>query len=270
MKWYMGLTRRIKVSAKRDLLLGATSLVAKTYAVGFTIYVPSEKMLGSHASLRRVWLGAYFLSLLFAAVIPFVPKAKRAKWVAVEKTRTEATNVAISELASCVRVGICTHVNFQDITRRLLTAMRQEIEQFVADTDGIYINVSLMVPDRARADCLRVLNRANDNRPFSVYPKSDLGVWVAMQKCRPEYIAEYDNPAKEYRSILALPIIVEDDFEAPTSIGVVSIDSGRAGEFDDQVDDVNLRMLPYLSLLKLSLGIWQRYGDQNGNGKDTG
>ncbi len=265
MKWYTGLVRQVRLAAKRDLLLGAVSLAAKTYAVVYTVEVSLNKTLGLPLPERRAWLIAYVVCVLAIPVLQFVPKARRAKWVAVERTRTEATNVAISELASCVRSSACTEVEFRDITRRLLTAMRQEIEQFVADTESIYINVSLMVQDEIKPGYLRVLNRANDNRPLSVYPKGDLGVWVAMQNFRAEYIAKYNNLAKEYRCILALPIIVEDEVGVQTSIGVVSIDSGRPGEFDGQVEDVNLRMLPYLSLLKLSLDVRQQYGDGNGD-----
>ncbi len=192
MRWYTGLVRQVRLTAKRDLLLSALSLTAKTYAVAYTVEASLNKTLGLPLSGRRAWLIAYVVSVIAVPVLSFIPKARRAKWVAVEKTRIEATNVAISELAACVRKGTCTEAEFRDITRRLLTAMRQEIEQFVADTEGIYINVSLMVQDEARPAYLKVLNRANDNRPLSVYAKGDLGVWIAMKNCRAEYIAKYD------------------------------------------------------------------------------
>ena len=260
MKATKDLYRKFRLSAKRDVLLSAFNVLAKVYAVGFTIYLPSSRVLSLPAPQGRLWLGFYFLSLAAAAIIPFLPKATRAKWAAVQRTRTEATNVAISSLAACVRASQCSPVQFQDITRRLLTAMRQEIEQFIADTEGIYINVSLLAQDDARPDFLRVLNRANDDRPLSVYPKGDLSVWHAMKECRVIYVPRYTDPTKEYSSILALPILLEDELGNQESIGVVSIDSGRPQEFDDQVDELRLRMLPYLSLLKLALSVRRQYG----------
>jgi hypothetical protein len=186
----------------------------------------------------------------------------------VEKTRIEATNVAISDLTSCIRTWQCTEAAFLEITRRLLTAMKQEVEQFVADSEVIYINVTLIVEDESKPDCLRVLNRANANRPLPTYKKGNLYVWQAIRDKQDKYEARFDDPNKEYHSILALPILLEDEAGIQTSLGAVSVDSGRYNEFDELVDQLKLRLLPYLSLLKLTLSIRQQYGGGYAPGSD--
>ena len=254
------LRRKIRLTSSRDLWLGISGIFAAIYVAGFTIYIPLTKYTQLPSPQKITWLIIYAVSLVVIAADKFLPKREREKWQQTEKTRTEATNVAVSVLAVCVRESRCTGEDFQDVTRRLLTAMKQEVEQFVADTEGIYINVSLIVEDESRPDFLRVLNRANADRPLHVYPKGDLYVWQAIRDKQVRYEPCFSASKKEYHSILALPILLEDERGDQTSVGAVSIDSGRYNEFDDLVDRIRLRLLPYLSLLKLALSIRQRYG----------
>jgi len=124
--------------------------------------------------------------------------------------------------------------------------------------------VTLMVEDEVNCENLRVLNRANTDRPNPSYPKATLQVWTAMVEMRFVYVPEFESAGKDYRCIFALPIIIEERV-GRTSIGVVSIDSGRPHDFDGLEEKLELKLLPYISLLKLLLSLRGLYGGNNAN-----
>lgn len=76
-----------------------------------------------------------------------------------------------------------------------------------------------------------------------------------MQTRTKEYVPRFEMEGKDYRCILALPLVIETATGDDVSIGVVSIDSGQANDFDGLIDRIEIRLLPYLSLLKLALSM---------------
>lgn len=53
---------------------------------------------------------------------------------------------------------------------------------------------------------------------------------------------------KPYRAMLAIPVMHEG-----TCLGVVSLDSTRAGHFDDRVDEIAVHTFPFIEILAFSL-----------------
>jgi hypothetical protein len=143
--------------------------------------------------------------------------------------------------------------DFGEIARGLLTAIRFDVETLVADQTGFYINVSLLVEDWEDEEKLRVVARANPSRINRSYFKRDLFVATAMEEQKVRFESNFAQAGKPYRSILAIPMILEGEASLQT-IGVISIDSGRRGEFYQEVA-INLeqRLSPYVNLLGLLL-----------------
>lgn len=247
--------RRASAASKTDAALQSLRLVAIAYSLGFTLYLPVSKYTTMPAVEKYRWFAIYVIAAVYAQLFPYLPKSGQKKWDRAETARLRSTNVAISQIVQCVRAEEFGETNFVRIASGLMVAIRLEVEAITLDTDGTYINASLLIEDVAQADHLVVLQRANPDRPNTSYRKEGLIVWSAMQDQERKYVANFAQDGKEYRSILALPLIIETESGTRESIAVVSIDSGRPNEFDGLESRIELRLLPYISLLKLLLSM---------------
>ena len=259
--------RRAGAVSKTDALLQLLRLGAVAFAVGFAVYLPVSKYSGHvPASTPPAWLFVtYVLSVLYAQIFTYLPKFKKATWTRIEAAHLRSTNVAVARITSCLRKGKCSDGDFLEIGHGLLSAIKLEVQAITLESDGTYVNVTLMVEDLSQSANLIVVMRANPDRPKASYPKEGLVVWKAMTEYRPVYKADHLDSAKEYHCILAIPLVTEGAHGAKECLGVVSIDSGIAHDFDDIDDKIELKTLPYVSLLKLLLTIRVNEGAQHAN-----
>ena len=238
-----------------DALLQLLRLVAVLFAVGFAVYLPVNKYTNPNSTaIPRTWLFAIYVAcVLYAQIFTYLPKFKKETWTRIEAQHLRSTNVAVARITACLRNRQCAKAEYQEIGRGLLSAIKLEVQAITLEPDSTYVNASLMVQDPNQAANLIVSIRANDDRQNPSYPKEGLFVWKAMTEYSSIYQSEYQANGKAYQCILALPLVIEGVDGTKTSLGVVSIDSGIARDFDGIVDKIELKTLPYVSLLKLLL-----------------
>ena len=263
MNYVRGWFRKAGATSKTDATLRLVQIASILYQIGFSLYLPVSRYVGTPAPQRYGWFVAFITAFLYGQIFPYLPKRTTKKWQKAEISRLKSTNVAISQITACIRENRFGQADFVDISGRLLTAIQFEVEALVVDAEGIYINATLMMEDETRPENLRVLNRAKSDRANPSYPKQGLTVWSAMQDMCRKYLPEYTAVGKDYHCILALPIIIEDRDGIATSIGVVSVDSGRSYDFDGIDEQIETRLLPYVSLLKLLLSLRNSNGGAN-------
>jgi hypothetical protein len=257
---------RVARASKTELLLDVLNATALVYQVWVAvnlglsrIQTPPTAIHAAHAwvfpvallfsTLHRVWLKEWF---------------QNPKWAAAEAHRAEALGVAISRLAACSQADTFTGVDAGAIEQGLLGAMLSEVESIVVDTQSIYLNVTLLVEDRADPTRLFCLNRAKLTRDLhTTYPRVGMLAWRAMEDQRLAYEPSFTPPVgapkpPPYKSILAIPILFRDG-SVTTSLGAISIDSAKEGEFDGLEAKIERRLLPYVTLTKLVLVYRRKY-----------
>jgi hypothetical protein len=123
-----------------------------------------------------------------------------------------------------------------------------------ADYKRTQIYVNLLVED---GNDLVVVRRDEPHRARSArYPKQGMLAWKVLQAgdalTTGNVYADFpETPAgKPYRSILALPIVVETE---RTTVGVVSIDSSRPYHFESDFLNLVKGLMPYVALLAWTL-----------------
>ena len=262
MAFIRGWLRNLGATSKTDATLKLLQIICIFYQIGFSVYLPASKYLNWTSSERYRWFVIFVVAFLYTQLFPNLPKTATKKWRRAEISRLKATNVAISQITACIREDRFQDADFLDISGRLLAAIQLEVEALVVDTEGSYINATLMIEDETKPDNLRVLKRANSDRANPSYPKEGLTVWEAMQENQRKYLPDYTGMNKDYHCILALPIVIEDKDGIARSIGVVSIDSGRVRDFNGIDEQIETRLLPYVSLLKLLLSLRKSSGGE--------
>ncbi|HXK58289.1 MAG TPA: hypothetical protein PLP42_00205, partial [Acidobacteriota bacterium] len=142
--WSTQLALRVRAASKVDFVLNLLSLCAKAYLAWF----PIAAGLNKYVIPAKKWysFGWLIAALVFNAVYPLIPKPKVKKWRQEEIRRVRFISVAISQLTSSARSRRFVQTEFDRITQGLLAAIRSEVEALVLDTEGIYINVNLLVP----------------------------------------------------------------------------------------------------------------------------
>jgi hypothetical protein len=178
------------------------------------------------------------------------------KWIEEDVRRSKSIAVAVSKIGSGLERGHLTETELHQIEQGILVAIRSEVEAQVLDTEGIYINATLLISDPANSDMLLVKNRAIPDRMLNLtYRKETMLVWNSMQLRSPMYVPDFQgDDTKPYRSILAFPILHETPGRL-TALGAVSVDSSRSHHFDGLQKKLETKLLPYLTLLKLVL-VW--------------
>lgn len=240
--------RRIKRS---PIAAGADAInaIALLYQVGASGLLAWDKAV-------KVEPGAWTVGLLAAAVgystlhkLVLKDRFKPKKWSIEEQRRAEAIGVAVSRLADGVRRNRMNEADLDRVERGLLEAMQSEVEAVVVDTEGIYLNVNLLIERRDGA-ALFCLNRADLHRDVhGSYPKDTMIAWRAMEAGRAKYEPDFrGDGTRPYRSILAMPITMGD-----RSIGAISIDSANLDHFRGAEGKIAQRLLPYVVLMKLAL-----------------
>jgi hypothetical protein len=250
---------RLDKASKVEFALNLCKLAAIVYQAYFALVLPVQRYAPERIP-DRMQLGLWhvlFLLIagLYVTVSSLLPKDLfvRSKWLREDVRRAQSIGVAGSRLTRCIADGECRPDQFLQITQGLLVAIQSEVEALVVDTEGIYVNASLILED-FDPGYLVVANRANLDRPNNVrYRREQLLAWTAMQQGRWAYEPNYTGQAaKPYKSIIAFPILIGSG-NGNRAMGAVSIDSERPNHFDGLVERLETKMIPHLTLLSLTL-----------------
>lgn len=162
--------------------------------------------------------------------------------------------IAGSALARFFDIGKTDPGEMAQIYQTVLSAVRSEVESMLYDRDGVYLNVTMLVEDAARTDCLRVVARARPRGQIGrLHEKGRMLAWEAMRSQKWEYVDDYTPAGNEaFRSIMAFPVVLNRS-AGDVSIGVVCIDSTEPRHFSGSESDIAVRISPYLATLKLTL-----------------
>lgn len=243
---------RVEATSKRDFGLNLLNICARTYQVGFAVYVPVSRYLQGDINTR--WFYWFVVSLIYSFCYPLLPKSAPAKWAQEEIQRAKTIGVAATQIAAAISDKEFTLLDMHRVTNRMLHAIRSEVQQMLLDAQESYFNVSLLIED---GDDLVVFDRTNPDRPDNArYPKNRMVVGKAMNSrsyaYEPDFKPTPEEGTKPYRCILAFPLIIKLDGTLEV-IGGLSIDSWRAHHFDGLEENIETKLLPYLGLVKLAI-----------------
>jgi hypothetical protein len=240
--------RRASAASKTDAVLAIIAFLAKAYTVAFAVWMGGAKFSAwSGPGAAGFWIFA--LALAYVNAQPYLPKRASKKWVIEDIRRTKAVGVAVSRISSAIRNHSLKPEERQSLFMILLSAIQSEIEGVTGDHEGIYSNVSLLLNDNP--DRLKVVCRANHDRPLKSYMKSDLLISKSLATLEVFYEPECILADKPYRAILGIPLVSTPE-NSPTLVsGIVSIDNAEAHCFDGLVEEIETKTLPYINLLKL-------------------
>jgi len=201
---------RLAAASKWEFGINVVNIAAKTYQIYFLgVVYPLARLANRTITVNELLcvVGA----MCYTTIYPFLPKTTKKKWIQEEVRRAKSLGVAVSRLASEIDLGELTDVSSDRIIQGLLVSIRSEVEAIVVDTEGIYINVNLLMPHPTEETKLVVKNRANLDRDLDVpYDKSNLVVWRAMETKKAAYEPNFESKGeKPYRCILAFPIVFE-------------------------------------------------------------
>ncbi len=265
LKFFQNWWRRASAASKTEAILVLLSFTAKVYVVAFTVWMAGAKFSAWNGpDTRLFWV--FVLALAYTTALPYLPKRKSAKWVTEDLRRTKTVAVAISEIASAVWNRRLPPEERQGLFMRLLSAIKSEVEGITGDHEGIYSNVSLLLEDDG-TEHLKVVCRANQDRPLASYKKAELLISKALQTGEIVYDPECKFVDKPYKAILGIPLISEVESSRLITSGVVSIDNSRAHCFDGLTDEVQTKTLIYIGLLKLVIIVDRAF--KNGKGRQN-
>jgi len=254
--------RRLCKASKTEFLLDFLNTAALAYQIYLSIKLAQSR--SENLTIAPIHGSIFLVAFVYTFVhrVWLKDRFQKKKWEVESKRRPEAIGVALSKLASCVRNDRFSAVELHQIEQGLLIAMKSEVESVIADSEGIYLAVNLIVEDQApQSNLLMVLNRSNVDRDlYKTYPKdSSMVVWRAMKSERftyePKYSLVHGTP---YRAILAFPIVTHNDGKTE-SMGGISIDSSIVGHFDGHENKLETVLLPYISIQKLVLTYRQKH-----------
>jgi hypothetical protein len=210
----------------------------------------------THLDSYTVWF--FFASVIYSAFHGFampLTSTLSTRWSAHEtKTASYLAN-SIEQ----IRHSLGQPVAFDPLYRErfiygILTTINAHVERWIVESAGMYINVSLLVEDPEDSSRLAVIARAHPDRPNVSYPKGALFAWRECWKPkRVHYVAEFSDATKPYKCILLVPLKIQAANGNTSVVGIISIDSSKAHHFDGLENEIEGKLLPELSLLKLAI-----------------
>ena len=186
------------------------------------------------------------------------PHTSSAKFRTEEERRPARLGIAISQITVLAAGDEFMPERLLDIQRAMLDAIKSEAERATVDVQGAYLNASLLVPDPGDDALLRCINRTDTARPLQqTHPKTGMHAWTCMHTGEIQCVQEYNDPQKQYRSILCFPLYykVEDETRA---LGAVTIDHAQTYAFAGTVNNLKVSLQPYLRMLELVLVLRDR------------
>lgn len=249
---------RLVAASKVEAILDLFNVLGLGYQIVFAAYSVKVRLQNQEFPLWSAILFALAMGYTTVHRLFLRGRFQAKKWFAASLNRAETLHVAISRLARGLRMKALDAMTVDQVENSLLIAMKSEIEAEVVDAQGIYLNVTLLIDDPKAKDRLYCLNRANRNRELYVsYKKDGMVAATAMQTQKYAHEANKAYEGKPYRSILAFPIILRGESEE--SVGAVSIDSSQPYHFEGRETKIEMRILPYLGLIKLALVLREKY-----------
>ena len=262
-RYWRALLRRTKSVTNGQLFLDVLAPVATLCVVIIPIAWALEKVPGG-SETWRVWARLPWPVYVYLAAVLFVPiyrtylisRFRNRRLESLEKDRPIVLSSAIGQLSHLMRAadGREREMLVAHAQRRLLSAILTEVESLVVDTEGVYVEVNLLVPHPTDEDQLRCIERAKSRRDIPKdYAKKGMLAWRCIDEISRQHEPDYEpERGQQYRSILCFPLYVRppgtDDLVHV--FGAVSVDHGKAFEFDGIEDDLEERISPYLRLLE--------------------
>lgn len=254
--------RRYKAITLGQLFFDLLSHVstACVILVSAALTVQKEPWLGLDlATLKKLppWVFLYASAVLYPPIhrAILVGRFKNRRLMSVERERPIILSAAITQIKDLLNPELTENgrtTAAREAQRKILNAIVGEIESLVADSDGVYVEASLIVQHRSQEDRLQCIQRAKGHRDVPKdYRKAGMLAWRAMEELL--RVHEPDFEGTKYRSILCFPLYVRpngQDLDNVTVLGAVSIDHGIAFEFDGLEDQIEERISPYLRLLE--------------------
>jgi hypothetical protein len=248
-KFFKNWWRRASAASKTGALLALCVFAAKVYVVVFTLWMATAKITAwSGPGARAFWVFVFALGI--TTVQPYLPKRVSTKWIVEDVRRNLATGVAVSGITSAIWNRQLRPEQKHDLFVRLLSAIKSEVEGITGDNEGIYFNVSLLSLDE-NGGTLTVVCRANPDRPLRSYRVVDMLVSQTLSTGKMFYEPDCKLADKPYKAILGIPLVSVHENCKPLVHGIVSIDSAQAHCFDGLLEDIENKILMYISILKL-------------------
>lgn len=256
----------LKQQFKNYISTFRSSTPAAIVANGFNITSKAYQwvfagLLGLKPELTQT--GSYTVSFFFASVVYSALHGFIMPLTSTLSTRWSAhENKTASYLANSIeqiRHSLGESIPFDALHRErfihgILTTINAHVERWIVESAGMYINVSLLIEDPADSSRLSVIARAHPDRPNVSYPKGSLFAWGKCWKPKTVYyVAEFSDKSKPYKSILLVPLKIQAANGNKSVVGVISIDSSKAHHFDGLEHEIESKLLPELSLLKLAI-----------------
>lgn len=257
--WIEDLKFRIRGASKQEASLSLLNGAAKLYWVYFSFWATAGKYITTTnptVTIGKTEFALGIVATVYIVVHPFIPKGS-SKWEKEEARRIQMLSVALANMATAINEGACTDKLFQEIVEGTLGAIKSEIETLVGDSDAIHINVSLLIEHEQDHRLLKVIARAQKNRRNRNLPKEEAIVWRAMKNKSYEYAPDFEQTDKDYKCILAYPVLLDldGDRSGDVVVGGVTIDSSQKYHFNTSIEKIGIRMLPYLQMLALALAL---------------
>jgi hypothetical protein len=242
-----------RASSTSAIIANGLNIVAKLYQWTFAVLLGLKfEFAGITSYLVSFFLASVGYSAVHGVVMPITSPLSN-RFSAHEKRTAKYLAFSIDKLRDSASIKLSVADQNTYLTG-ILTAIRNEIEVGVVESAGIYINVSLLIEDPSDATRLLVIARALLDRPNRSYPKNDLFAWSECWKTKKvHYVPKFSDPEKPYKSILLIPVKIEAANGNTQVVGVISIDSSKVHHFDGMDDEIENKLLPELSLLKLVL-----------------
>jgi hypothetical protein len=254
-KWAIETAYRLWYADKKIAFINSMGWLAKLY---FLVYVgPIIFLIPGAQSMYSIWYAFAVGALTFIVIHTLLGgklKTGNAEWWAThDRQRTSHLYLAIDLLAGHIDHESLGGVEKHRFLHEILEVIKFEVEKARVDADRFYLNVSLLVPDETDSRYLKVIARADTSRPIGIqYEKQTLTIGTAMDTKALAYEPNFKKEGKDYRCILAVPI-VDTSAGIATAVGVISIDSGKPYHFAGIHEKIATQILPYVNLLKLVL-----------------
>jgi hypothetical protein len=239
-----------------------TAIVANGFNIGSRAYQwvfaallglkPDVAQSGSYAVC--FFFASVFYSTLHGFIMPLTSTLST-RWSAHENQTASYLANSIEQ----IRHSLGQSIPFDALHRErfihgILTTINSHVERWIVESAGMYINVSLLIEDPEDPSRLAVIARAHPNRQNVSYPKTSLFAWGKCWKPKTVYYAaEFSDNSKPYKCILLVPLKIQAANGNKSVVGVISIDSSKTHHFDGLEFEIESKLLPELSLLKLAI-----------------
>lgn len=257
------LTRDLGAASKSQFAAETLNLAAKLGVIGIPVYFAVRHFVCYQSSPAQLkfdfWI--FFACLAYEkGIYPVWLKDRflSRKWKQAALARIDTEMVAVSQICVAMERGRIGEVEKNSVYQGILAAILSELEALVVDSEGIYLNATLLIPDPVRHGCLRVAGRARLTRPLHVsYPAREMVAGRAIENDRTIYEPDFQPGGnRRYRCVLVIPILFEDGRRQIRSLGAISLDSERPHHFDGLVERIEQRLTSYRNLFKILL-VWE-------------